>query len=96
MGNVKYQIRDEHKLRFYSQDLINNLFKYPYTKIDFVKNDLNISRLTASRYLEKLVGVGILSKHTLGRSNYYVNKELFELLASIPEIPEEGGNLPLA
>ena len=25
--------------RFYSQDLINNLFSYPYTRIEFVERD---------------------------------------------------------
>jgi len=32
--------------RFYSQDLINNLFLHPYTRIDFVQKDLDVSRLT--------------------------------------------------
>ena len=49
--------QDAHK--FYSQDLINNLFLHPYTKIDFLKDDLGVSRLTATKYLDALVADGI-------------------------------------
>jgi hypothetical protein len=48
--DVKHRIRKGYK--FYSQDLINNLFAHPYTKIDFVKDDLGVTRLTATKYLE--------------------------------------------
>lgn len=66
--------------RFYSQDLINNLFSHPYTKIDFVQRDLNVSRLTATRYLDALVQGGFLVKRRIGRSNFYVNAPLYALL----------------
>lgn len=76
--DIKHRIRDRH--RFYSQDLINNLFLHPYTKIDFVKNDLGVSRLTATKYLDALVSDGILEKQRIGRSNYYINTQLFAIL----------------
>ncbi len=72
--DYKHRIRAAHK--FYSQDLINNLFSHPYTKIEFVERDLNVSRLTATKYLEALVADGFLQKHKVGRSNYYVNLAL--------------------
>ena len=50
--DYKHRIRERH--RFYSQDLVNNLFAHPYTKIDFVENDLRVGRLTATRYLDAL------------------------------------------
>lgn len=74
----KNLLRDNYK--FYSQDLLNNLFKHPYTKIEFVVNDLGISRLTAANYLNKLADDGILMKEKLGTGNYYINVKLFELL----------------
>ncbi len=74
----KNMLRDNYK--FYSQDLLNNLFKHPYTKIEFVVNDLGISRLTAANYLNKLADDGILMKEKLGTGNYYINVKLFELL----------------
>ncbi len=76
----KHRIRDEHK--FYSQDLINNLFTHPYTKIDFVQRDLNVSRLTATRYLDALAASGFVEKQKIGRSNYYVNLALTRILLS--------------
>jgi Fic family protein len=74
----KHRIRDSYK--FYSQDLINNLFYHPYTKIDFVERDLKVSRLTATKYLDALADDGFLKKEKIGRSNYYVNIALFGIL----------------
>lgn len=74
----KHRIREMYK--FYSQDLINGLFMHPYTKIDFVQRDLKVSRLTATKYLEALVDGGFLSKQKVGRSNYYVNIALNNIL----------------
>jgi Fic family protein len=75
----KNKIRDDYK--FYSQDLLNNLFKHPYTKIEFLVNDLNVSRITAANYLNKLAEDGLIKKEKLGTGNYYVNERLFELLS---------------
>ena len=80
MQHYKQQIRSNHS-KLYSQDLLNNLFKYPYTKIEFLQNDLQISRSTAIRYLDTLVKAGFLTKHKVGRDNFFLNTKLFELLA---------------
>lgn len=74
----KHTIRTNYK--FYSQDLINNLFYHPYTKIDFLARDLKISRLTAAKYLEVLCEGGLLRKEKIGRSNYYINIALYDIL----------------
>jgi len=84
MQRYKKDIRE--KFNFYSQDLINNLFRHPYTKIEFLENDLNISRLTATKYLEQLVEGGFLRKQKSGRNNYYVNSPLFDLLSNPPRV----------
>lgn len=65
---------------FYSQDLLNNLFAHPYTKIQFVVDDLGVTRLTATRYLDALANAGLLQKVKAGRSSYYVNVRLLEIL----------------
>jgi Fic family protein len=80
MQQYKQQIRDNYP-KLYSQDLLNNLFKYPYTKIEFLQADLHISRSTAIRYLDTLVQAGILKKQKMGRDNFYLNEKLFSLLA---------------
>jgi len=79
MQKYKQQIRNQHA-KMYSQDLLNNLFKYPYTKIEFIQRDVGVSRSTAIRYLEALVMDGILKKIKVGRDNFYLNDELFGLL----------------
>jgi Fic family protein len=75
----KNKLRDNYK--FYSQDLLNNLFKHPYTKIEFIQSDLNVSRVTAASYLNQLTQDKLLTKKKLGTGNYYINEPLFELLS---------------
>lgn len=79
MAEMKVQLRDNYK--FYSQELLNNLFKHPYTKIEFIVRDLGVSRITAANYLNKLAEDGVLRKEKLGTGNYYVNEKLYNLLA---------------
>lgn len=78
MQEMKVQLRSHYK--FYSQDLLNNLFKHPYTKIEFLEQDINVSRVTAANYLNTLAQDGLLKKEKLGTSNYYINSALFKLL----------------
>ncbi|MHA6697223.1 Fic family protein [Chryseobacterium sp. A301] len=66
--------------KIYSQDLINNLFKHPYTKIDFLVEDLGVTRQTASRYLEQLMELNIVVKQKIGKENFYINVELYKFL----------------
>lgn len=79
MQDYKQRIRSELP-KTYSQDLLNNLFRHPYTKIEFVMNELQVSRPTATACLEVLVGAGFLQKFKLGKSNYYTNGPLYALL----------------
>ena len=81
---LKQAIRGKHK--FYSQDLINNLFRHPYTKVAFLKYDLGVSRATATRYLDALADDGILQKHKLGRESFYTNHLLINVLFNTPSI----------
>ena len=74
----KNLLRNNYK--FYSQDLLNNLFKHPYTKIEFIENDLGVSRITAAKYLNLLAKDKVLIKEKLGTGNYYVNEKLVKIL----------------
>ncbi|ROI01331.1 MULTISPECIES: Fic family protein [unclassified Chryseobacterium] len=82
MQYTKNRLRTELP-RIYSQDLINNLFKNPYTKIEFLQKDLNVSRQTASNYLDEVVKLGILEKIKIGKTNYYINPSLINALANV-------------
>jgi Fic family protein len=86
--DYKHRIRAKH--RFYSQDLINNLFSHPYTKIDFIQRDLEVSRLTATRYLDVLAADGFLLKRKISRSNYYINTPLYRILTGEAPPTDEG------
>lgn len=81
MMDYKHRIRKDFS--FYSQDLINHLFNYPYTKIEFMMKTLNVSRPSAAKYLDELTHNGFLHKEKIGRSNYYINIALMDIL--LPE-----------
>lgn len=66
--------------KLYSLDLLNMLFKHPYTKIEFVIRDVGVNRVTAGSYLDTLSENGFLEKQKIWRSNYYVNPPLFKVL----------------
>lgn len=80
----KKKIRDNTK--FYSQDLINNLFNHPYTKIEFIMKDLDVGRITATKYLDELDRIEIVKKVKLGRDNYYINTDLYNLLSNVNQL----------
>lgn len=82
MQTTKHRIRTELP-KIYSQDLLNNLFRYPYTKIEFVEKDLGISRITAAKHLDTLAKSGFVLKQKIGRTNFYINEPLFKLLTEI-------------
>ena len=83
--DVKHRIRAKH--RFYSQDLINHLFAYPYTKVLFVEAALGVSRVTATKYLHALVDDGLLDKVRIGHAFYYLNVRLLAILGAAPSSP---------
>jgi Fic family protein len=75
----KVRIRNDLP-RIYSQDLLNTIFSHPYSKIAFVERDLGVSRLTATRYLDELSRIRVMTKVKVGRDNYYLNSDLLDLL----------------
>jgi len=78
MDRYKEVLRKETKI--YRHDLVNNLFRHPYTRIEYVMEEVGVSRPTAGRYLEQICALGLLSKLEIGRNHYYVNEELVALL----------------
>lgn len=75
-----YKKEIKEKFPFYSHDLINILFKFPYTKIDFLEKELNVHRNTASTYLNKLAEAKLLTKTKIGKTNYFINTPLMNIL----------------
>ena len=82
MLSQKHTIREKLP-KIYSQTLLNNTFKHPYTKIEFLVWDLWCSRFTAWRILKSLCELWVLKKQKVWNQNYYINKELFALLQNV-------------
>lgn len=69
----------------YRHELLNDLFSHPYTKIEYMERDLQVSRVTAAKYLNRIVDAGWLQKVKIGKQNYYINSELVNLFMSVSE-----------
>lgn len=80
MLDFKHRIRASYK--FYSQDLINHLFVQPYTRIRALEHELDVSRGTATNYLDALADAGFLNKRRAGRATYYINTALYRILTA--------------
>lgn len=88
MLHYKHTLR-QRLPKLYSQDLLDNLFQHLYTKIDFLMADLQVTRLTATRYLDLLTEHGFVHEQKIGRGNYYINQALMKLFVDV------GNSLPV-
>ena len=79
MQETKHLLKTQSKIPNI-KDLLDTIYSTPYTKVDFVVDKMQIHRSTASKYLQELQDMNILRKVKMGRSNYYINIKLFELL----------------
>ena len=77
--------------RQYKHELLNNLFFHPYTKIEFIQQDMLVQRKTATKYLDMIVETGLLEKVKIKHTNYYMNVRLIELFMN-RELPIENNN----
>jgi len=69
-----------NKTSFHSTKLRNLIIKYPISNIKLLIKELDVHRQTASYYLNSLVELGLLTKHKIGRNNYYENTEVLNLI----------------
>ena len=76
---TKIELREKLP-KLYSKDLLELLFRHPYTKIGFLVDELGVTRKTAGVHLRAIEEIGILESVKMGRDVYFVNKRLFELL----------------
>lgn len=79
MENAK-NIIIEKLPKIYSKELIDYLFYDFYTKNEYVRDNLNISRNTASKYLHSLSEIGILMEEKVGKEIIYKNSYLYDLI----------------
>ena len=64
----------------YSKDLIEQIFRQPYCKIQFLERAGMGTRQTCSKYLRELERLGVLHGQKIGREVYFINQALFDLL----------------
>lgn len=76
MEQVREQVHQQAP-GIYSKDLIEVIFRHPYTKIQFLVDAGIAKRQTASNYLQTLAGLGVLRASKQGREMYYINDALF-------------------
>ena len=84
IAHYKAMMRDSIKPNFYSRDLVDALFLFPYTRIQHLQEHLRVSRPTATTYLNTLTDAGLLRKLQYGRNLYFVNEALFAILSAPP------------
>ena len=66
----------------FSHELLQLMFTLPYLKIELLVNREIAHRQTASTWLKKLTAAGIVKSQKIGRTTYYVNYKLMELMIS--------------
>lgn len=84
MQKTKHRLRKELP-KIYSQDLLNNLFRYPYTRIDYLQEDLPYGWQTARKYLKELSAAGFVVEEKQGRNKYYINRPLVDFFLNVSE-----------
>lgn len=66
----------------FSYELLQLMFTLPYLKIELLEKRAIAHRQTASVWLKKLTDANILKPQKMGRTTYYINYRLMELLAN--------------
>ncbi len=66
----------------YSKDLMEVIYRHPYTRIKFLEEAGIAQRKTASTYLRELERLGLLRSVKAGREVYYINDRFLDLLTS--------------
>ena len=67
--------------KIYSDELLDSIFFEVYTRIPYIEKRCNVTRQTASTYLNSLVDVGLLEYEKVGRETIYKNTRLIDLLS---------------
>ena len=78
MKQMKNELR--RKTKIYSKELLEALFYEFYTKVSYIKEQLNVSERTALRYLNELEKQGFITSEKIGRERIYKNERLWNLI----------------
>jgi Fic family protein len=67
--------------RVYSKELVETIFRQPYTKGQFLVDGGIAQRKTAAEYLKELEKIGVLKAMKVGKETLYLNAALYDLLS---------------
>lgn len=80
MKNYKEEFRSKLP-KIYSKELLESLFYEVYTKISYIEKACDVTRITATSYLNQLEEIGLLESEKIGREKIYKNTILISLLS---------------
>lgn len=75
-----HELVQKNSPKIYTHELVNYLFYDFYTKNEYLRERLEISRNTASKYLKELVRLGLLVEEKIGKQILYKNTFLYDLM----------------
>jgi Fic family protein len=79
--SILHHIRKEAKEIRKPDELVEMIFAQPFTKVKHLKAAKIYSETTARDYLNKLCDLRVLEKKTMEGHHYYLNTELYRILA---------------
>lgn len=68
------------KPKIHSKELVDVFFEQPYCRIEHVMERLDVTRITASKYLRELVDARILKRKVEWKEVYFINHKMMDLL----------------
>ncbi len=78
--NLTQELVKKKLPKSFNKELIELLFEQPYCKIEYLTGRLNISRITASKYLKELEKIKVLHSKKVWKETLYINTQLIDLL----------------
>jgi Fic family protein len=81
MNETIQMAKEKLPARVYSKELIETIFRQPYTKGQFLVEAGIAQRKTAAEYLKELEKIGILKSTKIGKETLYLNTGLYDLLS---------------
>lgn len=70
----------ENASDIYSKELLEIIFRQPYSKRKFLEDAGLVKRKTAGTYLSRIESLGLLSSITVGKEKLYINHRLYNIL----------------
>lgn len=80
LDDTREKCKSELPKKVYSKELVELIFKSPYTTIRKLVREEIAERKTASIYLKELEKIGVLKSFKIDNEYFYINTKLYDLL----------------